>query len=130
MLSGLPLSQEGDDAAMVAIPEADLDPVHMIQWERDIFWDDADDSNDAPTSLRGDAQNGAAGAVDQDDWDDLDRALNMDLDSPKAQRHGGQLHAGQLQMPLLEPLPQRPKQGTVIIITCIRYFCPSFMPAS
>ena len=94
---------------MVAIPEADLDPVHLIQWERDIFWEDADDSSDAPTSLRDDAQNGAAGAAEQDDWDDLDRALNMDLDSPKAQQP-----EGHLPMPLLEPLPQRPKKGIIL----------------
>ena len=78
----------------------------MIQWERDIIWDDSDDPNESSVKLRDDAQNGAAIGIEEDKWDDLDTALDMGDDSPRAKhsRH-------QLPMPTLEPLPQKPAKG-------------------
>ena len=103
MPSGLPLCQDPDQPTFHEVPEADLDSIHVIQWERDIIWDDPDDSSTA-AELRSDAQNGAAAQAD--DWDDLDRALEMDLDPP---RSGSK--PWQRPTPVLEPLPCRPPLG-------------------
>ena len=99
MPSGLPLCEAPDQAGFHEIPDADLDSIHVIQWERDIIWDDPSDSDDPVVELRGDSQNGAT-AYPADDWDDLDRALEMDLDPPRAKSG-----AWQRPMPVLEPLP-------------------------
>ncbi len=103
---GLPLCQDPGLAGLAAIPDADLDSIHVIQWERYIIWDDADDLDESSVKLRDDAQNGAATGIEEDEWDDLDRALEMGNDSPRAKhsRH-------QLPMPTLEPLPQKPAKG-------------------
>ena len=103
---GLPLCQDPGLAGLAAIPDADLDSIHVIQWERDIIWDDSDDTNESSVKLRDDAQNGAATGIEEDEWDDLDRALDMGDDSPRAKhsRH-------QLPMPTLDPLPQKPAKG-------------------
>ena len=92
-------------AGLAAIPEADLDSIHMIHWEQDIIWDELD-SPDESSQLRDDAQNGAVVGAEEEEWDDLDRALNMDDDLPKVKQAGRQLP-----MPVLESLPQRPVQG-------------------
>ena len=110
MLSGLALSQDPTETTeLIPIPEADLESAHVIQWEQDITWDDPDDLDDSTqdaAQLRGNAQNGAAAAADESQWDDLDIVLDMALDSPKSNRT-----QQQLPMPLLEPLPSRPKKG-------------------
>ena len=90
------------------IPEADLDSVHMIQWERNIIWDESDDPDDPAAMLRDDAQNGAAVPAEEHEWDDLNRALNMEMDSPRVK-----CIEQQLPMPFLEALPQRPAKGPV-----------------
>lgn len=106
MPSGLPLCQDLDQANFREIPAADLDCIHVIQWERDIIWDDPDDPGDHMGQLRGDSQNGAAAAHHADDWDDLDRALEMDLDPSTTV-----LTAWEQPSPVLEPLPKRPAAG-------------------
>ena len=110
VLSGLALSQDPNETTqLIPIPEADLEPAHVIQWEQDITWDDPDDLDNSTqdgTQLRGNAQNGAAAAADENQWDDLDAVLDMVLDSPKSNRT-----RQHLSMPLLEPLPSRPKKG-------------------
>ena len=63
MPSGLPLCQDPDQPTFHEVPEADLDSIHVIQWERDIIWDDPNDSSTA-AELRSDAQNGAAAQAD------------------------------------------------------------------
>ena len=103
MPSGLPLCQDPDQPTLHEVPEADLDSLHVIQWERDIIWDDPDDSHTA-AELRSDAQNGAA--AQPDDWDDLDRALEMDLEPPRSLSKPWQRPT-----PVLEPLPCRPPLG-------------------
>lgn len=113
MPSGLPLCQDPDQADLCEVPDADLDSLHVIQWERDIIWDDPDDS-DSATEPRGDAQNGAAAPAD--DWDDLDRALEMDVDPPR-----GIAKAWQRPLPVLEPLPCRPARGGF----CFQHNLPS-----
>lgn len=102
-------------AGLAAIPEADLDSIHVIHWERDIIWDELD-SNDESSQLRDDAQNGAAVGAEEEDWDDLDRALNMDDDLPRVKQA-----ARQLPMPVLESLPQRPVKGA-------HFLKPAIMP--
>ena len=111
MPSGLPLCQDLDQSDVNEIPNADLDSIHVIQWERDIIWDDPDDSHDHPGELRGDSQNGAAAACQTDDWDDLDRALEMDLDPSRAVSR-----VWQQSSPVLEALPTRPAAGR----SCVR----------
>lgn len=96
------MSELVDQPDFCEIPEADLDPVHIIQWEHDIIWDDPDDLDEPASELRGDAQNGAAGPREEDDWDDLDRALEMDVDQSRAQSA-----AWQRPVPFLEALPHR-----------------------
>lgn len=103
MPSGLPLCQHPNQPTFHEVPDADLDSIHMIQWEREIIWDDPNDS-DSVAEQRGDAQNGAAAQAD--DWDDLDRALEMDMDPPRAMSK-----AWQQPTPVLEPLPRRPRSG-------------------
>ena len=107
MASGLPLVPSPDSDALTEIPETDVDSIHVIQWERDIVWGDSDDCEAPAAKLRGDSQNGATGQADADDWDDLDRALEMDVDFPMKRRDERYMPA-----PLLEPLPQRPVTGT------------------
>lgn len=112
MPSGLPLCQNLDQTEFCDIPDADLDSNHVIQWERDIIWDDPDDPGDHTGQLRGDSQNGAAAAHHGDDWDDLDRALEMDLDPPTAVSR-----AWQQPSPVLEPLPKRPAAGWSCVLS-------------
>lgn len=112
MPSGLPLCQDLDHSNFHEIPDADLDSIHVIQWERDIIWDDPDDSDDHAGELRGDSQNGAAAAHQADDWDDLDRALEMDLEPPRAVSR-----AWQQPSPVLEPLPRRPAAGWSCVLS-------------
>ncbi|KAL0025336.1 hypothetical protein WJX79_008358 [Trebouxia sp. C0005] len=109
---GLPLCQDPGPTGLAAIPDADLDLIHVIQWERDIIWDDSDDPSESSVRLRDDAQNGAATGIEEDEWDDLDRALDMGSDSPRAKhsRH-------QLPMSTLEPLPQKPAKGSHASVT-------------
>ncbi|KAA6420012.1 MAG: transcription initiation factor subunit TAF1 [Trebouxia sp. A1-2] len=109
---GLPLCQDPGPTGLAAIPDADLDLIHVIQWERDIMWDDSDDPSESSVRLRDDAQNGAATGIEEDEWDDLDRALDMGSDSPRAKhsRH-------QLPMSTLEPLPQKPAKGSHASVT-------------
>lgn len=103
MPSGLPLCQDPNQPTFHEVPDADLDSIHMIQWEREIIWDDPNDS-DSAAEPRGDAQNGAA--VQADDWDDLDRALEMGMEPL-----GAMSKAWQRPTPVLEPLPRRPQSG-------------------
>lgn len=109
MPSGLPLCQDLDQTDFTEIPDADLDSIHVIQWERDIIWDDPDDHTG---QLRGDSQNGAVAAHHGDEWDDLDWALEMDLDPPTAVSR-----AWQQPSPVLEPLPKRPAAGWSCVLS-------------
>ncbi len=108
MQSGLPLMPEPDLAGLTIIPEADLESIHVIRWEQDIIWDDPDGPDDHAAQLRDDAQNGAAVRAEDDEWDDLDKALYMDMDSPREKQD-----RIKLPVPILETLPQRPARGTV-----------------
>lgn len=112
MPSGLPLCQDLDQGNFHEIPDADLDSIHVIQWEQDIVWDDLDDSDDHAGKLCNDSQNSAAAAHRGDEWDDLDRALEMELDPPKAVSGTWQQPS-----PVLEPLPKHPAAGQSCLLS-------------
>lgn len=108
MPSGLPLTQAVDQTIFLEIPETDLDSIHTIQWERDIIWDDPDESHDAVAELRSNRQGGNTPGH-EGSWDDLDQALEMDLDPLSAKTY-----VWQRPVPVLEPLPNHKGAGEFV----------------
>lgn len=86
--------------AFTPVPDTDFDPVHIVQWEHDIVWDQQDESPDVPVG---------AAPLAEDDWAEFDRELGYG--SIATQR---KLQArNTCRAAVLEALPHRPAKGNL-----------------
>lgn len=93
--SGEGLASGPNAPVLDPIPNTEFDLVHIVPWERDIIWDQQDESEDQPQ------------AVEDNEWADFDKELGFD-DTPMQQKSRTQQLTS---VPVLEPLPSRPATG-------------------
>ena len=103
LVSGQPLHYGPDTPVFDTIPEADFDLVHILPWERDIFWEDDSEDESQPPAAGGSGQPFEA----EDEWADFDRELGYG--DVAAQRKPRAVYL--TTTPMLEPLPAMPAKG-------------------